>query len=456
MVNSDAETPKARENRDSYARLEGLLGAPRDKRSGEWQSEVKLAFRSYLRDEKAQPHLIFPLVELLPTEIAIAEVGAEWEQIPIATQEKIIRGLTQKASQVAVAVGLADGFARSSKSSDAVDLVSAALFALKRPPGPETRAWVEKGGLNTLLSLLVQLRGQLGDTAEHAGLLLGIAEAMLKESSKKTTRPHISTFLAHLKTLIEGGDVNGDATAVLSSRISALERLEEPQPKSKNKPEQKRRAVGVASDASGHSSPSSEGTGGKNVDLRPGPAASPSNPRLSMDWSDPRVVIGAVSSVVTLLEELELRRGQQAGLDRVESEKLATQNEMALLREHLMREEEIVASLKTRVAELEESLRGVKIERDKATRQREEVEEMLKKSDLKIAELHKEQTRLFDELPKQRLAEFRNNVRSRLRPILDEIAEFHTHPNLPHETAALLDRCRALKEILVEEQIVRG
>lgn len=453
-----------REPRDVYARLGGLLELPVDKRPEAWNENVGAAFREYLGQE-AEPHLVAALTERLPVDVAIAELSKVWESLAAPVRDKLVNGFKQKPVHVALAVGLADTLKANGQTAEAARFVNSALLALKKSSGGGIRPWVDAGGLAALLALLLDLRGRVADSG--LGDLMAAAETALADGSKRT-RVQVSGFLQSAKAALAAGALSGEAAVELSNRIVGLERIAaEDQPKARTKGASTGRGRGASVSGVAVSNDSSTEPAQVTPSGTDDPTKSPRRPVTNgvvpknvvatpSSWSSPRAAIEAIGSLVSMLEELEHRREKQTMIDRIEEEKGALQVEAEALRGQLTTEQRLSAALKERVSDLEEALQSALAGRDALKQEYTGAQEQLKIASERISELHREHSRLYDQLPQQRLTEFRNNVRSRLKPILEEIAEFHNHPNLPHEAVALLDRCSALKEVLIEEQMHRG
>lgn len=451
MTTGKVETQGQGDTRNAFARVTSLLELPREQRlaNGQWEDEVRTAFRRCLTEE-LKPHLVSTVLQRVPLSVALEVLHDTWNDLPLKIRGKIIGAFRQTPALLPLSVGLAGRLVANSADSEAAESAAAALHVLKRPDSRELRDWIEGGGLEDLAALLTPLRDRLPDLADHVTTLITAAERGAQATTKQTVRAHIAAFARNATALVDSAGLEQDQYAILSSRLGALTRCAEQALPGADRKEPRRtarttpqRGPHVAAAAPKATQPPSKAAS----------AARSEGAKGSIDLTNPRALIDALGQIVKLLEELEERRGQAALSDQLRAEKLDVENQLAGMRETLANETRIVASLKTRVGELEEHAENLTKERESGLRRCSDLERRLDDSESRYRELERDRARLLDELPEQRLAESRARIRTRIRPILAELDEFRSHPDLPHEALAFLDRYRSLKEILAEEMI---
>jgi hypothetical protein len=437
---SDART----EIRTPYARLTSLLELSKDDRpgSGQWEDEVRLAFRTYLA-ESAQPHLIAPLLQRLPSAVAMEELHAAWKDLQTNIKEKLLGAFKQGPALLPVSVGLAVELA-SSEIRESLRVAESALQAIKRSRPPALRLWVDGGGLTDMSSLVLRLRDRLPSLTDPLATLISAAEGVVSSGAKQT-RTKVAAFAREATTLIESAGLHQDQQAILSSRLKVLADEAEQQPSTKGKESRTPRtpprhgqevSVPAATETPLQTPPSVRASSGTDGNLL-----------------SPRRVIDTLRQMLGFVEELETRRTQQKEFEEIREARSALDCEVLRLSKQLKDEEQIMSALRIRVSELEDRIEVVTGERDSTSRRCADLQANVSAAESRCAQLESEHVRLLDELPQQRLAEFRSRIRARIKPILGELDEFQTHPDLPHEALALLDRYRSLKQVLSEEQI---
>lgn len=496
---------------DSERTLERLIKEKKGADGETWSSEARAAFEEYIRGTY-QMNSMFHYMRLLGPDVVASVVARAWKGMSESSRAAFLEGCRSRKNDLKTLVSLAERFLEEKEDGDARTLLSVLAGRLGRVDQPdslkEAEQFANAGGLHRAARAM-RLAFDEPDAIDRSLVaLVGAAERLVSEGWKKPQK-----YLVRLAEALTGAlDERHPGLDRAHALVQKLENMTAISSKPRDGQPSRATAAGERGAASGGpathegraGAAARTGTAGRPLTQADASAAASTKGELPLrrdgtgdaearhpaqagvaESSPIESTMAPLRELTAWAESVEQRlrdaldvkvlRATVFGLDErlsalesaVERDRASAMARLGRVQEEL---DEAVAERDTAIATyerlkveyaeraqvLQDQRRAAFEERDEAVEQGRRLEREVEEQ--KAARKDEEQAldRALKDLPRQRVEEFKKRLEGRLHPIVSELEEPTDGIDPLHHLDVLLDRWRALRDVLRAEGVLNG